>query len=309
MSLPDPLKSQIDDLVRSSDVVLFMKGSRRFPQCGFSATVVGILDKLGAKFKDVNVLNDPALRDGIKAYSEWPTIPQLYVKGEFVGGCDIVKELSASGELAKLIGTPGAVDPDATDPGKPPTIRLTDEAAAAIKAATEPGDVLRFEIGPSFRYDLSFGPKQPGDVQIVANGVSIVMDRDTARLADDTSIAFVDGEGGGFKITNPNQPASVKQMTPAELKAKLDKGEPLHLFDVRGEAERAIASIKGAKPLEPAAIDALDKNAPLVFHCHHGGRSQAAAERALAMGFKDVSNLKGGIDAWSTTVDPIVNRY
>jgi monothiol glutaredoxin len=309
MTLPDSLKGQIDDLVRSSDVVLFMKGSRRFPQCGFSAQVVGILDKLGTKFKDVNVLNDPALRDGIKAYSEWPTIPQLYVKGEFVGGCDIVKEMSANGELAKLIGAsaPAAAEPAA--PPRPPTIRVTDGAAAAIKAAADPGDLLRFEIGPSFRYDLSFGPKQPGDVEVQANGITIVMDVDTARLADDTSIAFIEGEGGGFKITNPNQPASVKQITAAELKAKLERGEPLHLFDVRGDAERAIASIKGAKPLEPAAIEALDKDAPLVFHCHHGARSQAAAERALAMGFKDVSNLKGGIDAWSTTVDPGVKRY
>jgi monothiol glutaredoxin len=230
------------------------------------------------------------------------------VKGEFVGGCDIVKELDASGELAKLIGTQ-AVDVDATQPGKPPTLHLTDTAAAAIKAAAEPGDVLRFEIGPSFRYDLSFGPKQPGDVVVVANGVTIVMDRDTARLADETSIGFVEGEGGGFKITNPNQPASVKQLTAAELKQKIDRGEPVVLIDVRGDAERKIASIAGAKPLEPAMLEALDKGAPIVFHCHHGGRSQAAAERAITMGFKDVSNLKGGIDAWSTSVDPTVKRY
>ena len=113
MSLPDPLRRQIDELVKSSDVVLFMKGNRRFPQCGFSSQVVAILDKLGATYKDVNVLQDPALRDGIKAYSEWPTIPQLYVKGEFVGGCDIVTEMFQSGELKQLFAEKGVVQPAA----------------------------------------------------------------------------------------------------------------------------------------------------------------------------------------------------
>jgi monothiol glutaredoxin len=307
MSLPDALKSQIDEIVRSNEVVLFMKGTRRFPQCGFSSQVIQILDKLGTKYKDVNVLQDAALRDGIKAYSEWPTIPQLYVKGEFVGGCDIVKELSASGELRKIVGAPPPAEPKPLE--KLPTIRISDGAAAAIKAAADPGDLLRFEIGTGFRYDLSFGPKQPGDVEIEANGIKVAMDTDSARLADETSISFVDGPGGGFKITNPNQPAEVKQMTVAELKTTLDKGVPIHLFDVRTDAERQIATIVGAKPFEATSLDALDKNATLVFHCHHGGRSQAAAERALAAGFKDVSNLRGGIDAWSQTVDPSVKRY
>jgi len=89
----------IDQQVKSNDVVLFMKGTRSFPQCGFSGRLTQILDYLGVSFKDVNVLDDMALRDGIKAYTNWPTIPQLYVKGEFVGGCDIVSEMFQSGEL------------------------------------------------------------------------------------------------------------------------------------------------------------------------------------------------------------------
>ena len=93
--------------VAESPVVLFMKGTPVFPQCGFSSTVVQILTHLGVKFKGIDVLQDPGLRDGIKAFSEWPTIPQLYVKGEFVGGCDIVREMFESGELAALIQEKG----------------------------------------------------------------------------------------------------------------------------------------------------------------------------------------------------------
>jgi len=94
---------QIKEQVSSNDVVLFMKGTADFPQCGFSAMVVGILQNMGLKFKDINVLADSELRQGIKDYSDWPTIPQLYVAGEFVGGCDIVRELHESGELSNIL--------------------------------------------------------------------------------------------------------------------------------------------------------------------------------------------------------------
>jgi monothiol glutaredoxin len=94
---------QIDDLVKSERVVLFMKGSRSFPQCGFSASVVQILNSLLPEYKTVNVLADPEVRQGIKEYSSWPTIPQLYVDGEFVGGCDIMREMYQSGELQQLL--------------------------------------------------------------------------------------------------------------------------------------------------------------------------------------------------------------
>lgn len=93
----------IETLVRNNKVVLFMKGNPTFPQCGFSAAVVETLKKHGVAFHHVNVLQDQAIREGIKEYAEWPTIPQLYVNGEFVGGCDIVREMDANGELAQLL--------------------------------------------------------------------------------------------------------------------------------------------------------------------------------------------------------------
>ena len=100
-------KDQIRDTVTKNDVVLFMKGTKDMPQCGFSSRVAGVLNYMGVNFADVNVLADEGIRQGIKDYSDWPTIPQLYVKGEFVGGCDIVTEMTMSGELDKLFEAKG----------------------------------------------------------------------------------------------------------------------------------------------------------------------------------------------------------
>ena len=95
--------SRIDEIVKKSDIVLFMKGTALFPQCGFSSRAVAILDHLGVAFETVDVLQDPEIRNGIKAYSDWPTVPQLYVKGEFVGGSDIMLEMFEAGELQQLL--------------------------------------------------------------------------------------------------------------------------------------------------------------------------------------------------------------
>ena len=103
----NPVFGRIKDEIDSNDVVLYMKGSPVFPQCGFSAATVQALTLLGVKFKGIDVLQDPGIREGIKEFSSWPTIPQLYVKGEFVGGCDIVREMYDTGELAQLMESSG----------------------------------------------------------------------------------------------------------------------------------------------------------------------------------------------------------
>ena len=96
-------ETQIKDLISTNDVVLFMKGTKEMPQCGFSSRVAGVLNYMGVEISDVNVLADETIRQGIKDFSDWPTIPQLYVKGEFVGGCDIITEMTMSGELDTLL--------------------------------------------------------------------------------------------------------------------------------------------------------------------------------------------------------------
>jgi monothiol glutaredoxin len=97
------VNARIDEIVKNHDIVLFMKGTALFPQCGFSSRAVAILDHLGVAFETVDVLQDPEVRNGIKAYSDWPTVPQLYVKGEFVGGSDIMMEMFEAGELQQLL--------------------------------------------------------------------------------------------------------------------------------------------------------------------------------------------------------------
>ncbi len=105
--MTNPTAERIKGIIASSDVVLFMKGVPTAPQCGFSAAVVQILSRLAVPFESVNVLSDLEIREGIKAFSDWPTIPQLYVKGEFVGGCDIVREMFQAGELTALLSDKG----------------------------------------------------------------------------------------------------------------------------------------------------------------------------------------------------------
>ncbi|MEN2494135.1 MAG: Glutaredoxin 4 [Hyphomicrobiaceae bacterium hypho_1] len=102
-----PVNDWIRQTLDSNDVVLFMKGVAKIPQCGFSAQVAQILDQIGVKYKDINVLEDTDIREGIKNFAKWPTIPQLYVKGEFVGGCDIVREMYEQGELQELFQQKG----------------------------------------------------------------------------------------------------------------------------------------------------------------------------------------------------------
>jgi monothiol glutaredoxin len=276
------------------------------PQCGFSAQVVQILDEHLSSYETVDVLRSPELRDGIKEFSQWPTIPQLFVAGQLIGGCDIVREMKASGELAKLLGAEVVA-------AKVPAISVTPAAVQAFQAALGDarGDVLRFQINAGFENELFLAPRAAGDVEVHSNGLSLSLDAASARRADGVSIDFVDGPNGGFKIVNPNEPARVKQLSAAEVKSRLDRGE-LMLFDVRPAAERAIASIPAAKALDPAGQELLmqlDRNTPVAFHCHHGIRSQTFAEQMLSQGFKNVYNLDGGIDAWSLQIEPAVPRY
>ncbi|TNC71418.1 Grx4 family monothiol glutaredoxin [Rubellimicrobium roseum] len=107
MTTATTAQDQIRDTITKNDVVLFMKGTKAMPQCGFSSRVAGVLNYMGVDYQDVNVLSDPEVRQGIKDFSDWPTIPQLYVKGEFVGGCDIVTEMTLSGELDALFDQKG----------------------------------------------------------------------------------------------------------------------------------------------------------------------------------------------------------
>jgi len=301
-------QNELAKLVRSDQVVLFMKGNRNAPQCGFSAAIVEILDRYVPQYTTVNVLADPAIREGIKKLSDWPTIPQLYVAGEFLGGADIVRQMDADGELVKALGA-------AVKAIEPPAVTVTDAAAAIFRQASAEGDRdddLRVTIDAQFRHDLSLGPTQEHDVAVISNGIKLVFDPSSARRAAGLVIDYVEEPQAGFKLDNPNAPARVEQTVATQVKAWMDAGEPMRLLDVRTPQERATASIEGSTLVTDENIDellALPKDTKLVFHCHHGMRSYQAAQHFAQKGFRNLHNLVGGIDAWSTEVDESVPRY
>ncbi len=211
-----------------------------------------------------------------------------------------------SGELSKLIGA------EVSEPATP-TITISEAATKAFEAAVADsgGDPLRLKIDAQFQYELLFGPRDPGDIEVRTSGLTLLLDRSSARRANGMSIDVIDGTGGGLKINNPNAPPKVRQLSAPELKAMLDRGEVI-VFDVRPEDERVIATIAAARPLDAAGqkyLFGLDRETPVAFHCHLGMRSQEAGEQLLREGFRNVYNLKGGIDAWSQMVDPSVPRY
>lgn len=303
-------EERIRELLGGGGVTLFMKGDRDEPRCGFSATVVRILDALIPDYRTVDVLEDAELREGIKAYSNWPTIPQLYIGEEFIGGCDIVQELEISGELYTRLGVEKPLAPAA------PRFTLTPAAAEGLRRATAsrpPEHRLQLSVDARFFSSLGIGPAIPGGVDVEIDGLPFTMDPLTATRAHGLTIDAVDTpQGLAFRIDNPNAPQRVQSMDVRELKRRLDAGESFEFVDVRSPEERAIASIPGARLLTQELaqrLEALPRDTRLVFHCHHGMRSQQAAEHFAALGFTDVWNVEGGVDAWSREIDPDVPRY
>lgn len=313
MALNEGLKERISTIVEENEIVLFMKGNRAMPQCGFSGRVVQILDSLIPEYETVDVLADPEIREGVKEFSSWPTIPQLYLKGEFLGGCDIISDLYNSGELHGRLGLEA---PERTVPN----IEITDGAAARIREFLDrsPGKQLTLAIDARNQPTLGLAPPQGSEITAESNGIRVLMDLGTASRAAGTRIDAVEQNGSvGFRIDVP-QPAAaasapeVKQISAAEVKKMMDEGVAFELFDVRTHEEREIASIEGARLLDEEAakeIERLPRETILIFHCHHGGRSQAAAEHFARKGFTDVRNMAGGIDAWANEVDPDTPRY
>ena len=309
MSSTPSVDESIQELVNRHSVLLFMKGNRQAPQCGFSARVIEILDSILPDYETVDVLADATIRDGIKTFSSWPTIPQLYVNGEFVGGCDIVTEMATSGEL---FGALGVEPPEEIIP----QIDLSAEAQSALQQAIQntgtPGQTLRLSIDRSWQPNLSMSEQGPMDVVCQAGEVQILVDRLCAARVDGISIDLVEGpEGRGFKVENPNAPR-MGELAVRDLKKMLDDGETFELIDVRTPGEFAQAHIEPARLLNEETYEqilTLPRDTRLVFLCHHGPRGENAAKQFMAEGFSDVHNVMGGIEAWSIEVDPEVPRY
>ena len=219
------LKTKIESLIQSESLFLFLKGNPTFPRCGFSNQVVQILTAFKVPFGHFDILSDEEVRQGVKVFSDWPTFPQLYVKGELYGGCDIVREAFESGELLE-----------------------------------------------AFREALP-----------------------------------------DLDVQGPKPPASVQHISPAEANAKLAAEPQSKFLDVRTVQERETACVEGFSMLDEGLVQEMvstwDRETPLVFMCHYGGRSAQAADYFTQQGFQNVFNVAGGIDAWAQSVDPKLVRY
>ena len=308
MSLEPAVRARIESLLQRERIVLFMKGEPAAPQCGFSAKAIGALDSLGVHYAHVDVLSDPEIREGIKAFGDWPTIPQLYVDGELVGGSDIVEQMVNSGELHAALGVPA---PDRS----PPAITITDSAAAMLRDAIADagaGYALQVDIDADYNARLNLAPIDARAIASESAGIRVQFGVASAQRARGMTIDWVDNERGrGLVIDNPNAPAKVKPIDAAEAARLLAAGE-VTLIDVRPADERARASVGAtflALDAAAAQVEAMPKDSPLAFLCHHGRRSAEAAEQFRQRGFTQLFNVTGGIDAWSQQVDAAVPRY
>ena len=300
---------QISSILASNPVVLFMKGTPEQPRCGFSAKSADVLNNLAPGFFGVDVLSDDDIRQGIKIYGNWPTIPQLYVKGELIGGSDIIMQLYNTGELHQLLGV-AAPDRSA------PEIFISAQAATAIRAgmADEPALGLHLRIDGRWQASFQLAPIEGHEIKAVAEDLNVYMDVQTAHRAKGLRIDWIESlQGSGLSITNPNAPSAVKPMTVSALVAALKSTRPPLVIDVRPEHDRLRAPFPlPSKALEGntlAALEALAKSQPLAFLCHFGNSSKQAAEHFKSLGFTEVFNVEGGIDAYAREIDASVVRY
>ena len=307
MTLSDATREKIEGLVKGNRVVLFMKGTPEAPMCGFSSKTAGLLDSILDDYVSVDVLQDQDIREGIKAYGNWPTIPQLYIDGELAGGCDIVTAMFNSGELHDLLGVE---QPDRT----PPEVTITDAAAEKIREAMQghEGVGLHFAIDAGFQSQFNVAPVEGHEIKVEANGITMLFDIASAQRARGAVIDWVSSmQGEGLTIHLPEAPAPVRQMSVSELQEELASGSVI-LIDVRGTEERALATLEGARPISPETmqeIEAMPRDTALAFLCHLGTRSQVAAEHFRKHGYTNVANVVGGIDAWSKEIDSSVPTY
>ena len=307
MSLSPATRARIESLLADHHVVLFMKGTRLAPQCGFSAAAADRLNALLDDYHSVDVLADEEIRAGIKEFGQWPTIPQLYIGGELVGGADIVQSMFDSGELHRVLGVSA---PDRT----PPLLTISDAAVEKVRAALADAGEAKLFLVVDGRFQPQFQLREPGehDIVAVANGLEVRFDAASAQRARGASIDWTrTPHGEGLAIFLPQAPQAIRSLDVHQLKQRMHAGD-ITVVDVRPEQDRAFAPFAGAEPFTPethARLTALPKDAALAFICHHGNSSRNAAEHFREHGFTNLWNVEGGIDAWSVEIDPSVPRY
>lgn len=298
--MTDQTTQRIEKMLDENPVFLFMKGNPQTPMCGFSSNTVKILkDMIGDNFGSFNVLEDPEIREGIKAYGQWPTIPQLYVNKELVGGNDIISEMFNTGELHELLNLK---QPDRT----PPQIDITDEALNHIKEGLKDMGDHQLFLSVDDEFNTRFSLEMPKGYEIIAavGDLKVYMDIGTAKRSNGIEISWLDElQGSGLRIKNPNEPPAVQDLSVAELQDwfATDIENP-NIYDVRSVDKIAEGTVDHAVRLDKAAIESIEnmpKDTPLVFVCQVGQSSMSAAEYFRKKGYTKVFNLTGGYNAWS----------
>ena len=307
MSQAEPTRQRIESMLAQHRVVLFMKGTRTAPSCGFSAATVGALNELLDEYETVDVLADAEIRQGIKDFGNWPTIPQLYVDGELIGGADIVQGMAASGELHTLLGL---AQPDRT----PPEITISDAAAAQIRNALGDAEGMGLFLAIDARFQPQFQLReiQGSEIRAIANGIDVMFDPASAKRAMGAHIGWTEtAQGEGLSIDLPAAPPKVHGLDVQALKRLIDENA-ITVIDVRAAEERALAPFAGAEVLDAEShprLVKLPRETPLAFLCHHGNSSLRAAEHFREQGFRVVHNITGGIEAWASEIDSSVPHY
>ena len=302
MSLDPALRSRIETLLQSNRVVLFMKGAPDAPQCGFSAKAVGVLNALRpSSYAHVDVLADAEIREGIKQYGNWPTIPQLYIDGELVGGSDIVEQMASCGELHGVLGLAAA------GPHARRRSRITPAAVEMLRGAIDNaggGYAVQLDIDARHNAKLQLAPVDANAIAVEVDGVRVQTDLAAARVAPTASASTgsTTNAAAAWSCDNPHAPPPVQPLSPPKS-MRACAPATLRLVDVRPAEERALAAVAGAVRhvrRRPATRSRrCRRTRALAFLCHHGGRSQQAAEHFRGLGFREVYNVVGGIDAWA----------
>ena len=291
-------KQSIENLVNNNTCVLFMKGNPQYPQCGFSSNTVKILQELvGDKFSYCNVLEDQNIREGIKEYGNWPTIPQLYINKELIGGNDIVTEMYNTGELQTLLDLPLPVK-------EPAAISITEKAQENIRKGIQNIGSKVLMLSIDSQYNTRFSIEEAKGYEIISHveDIKIYMDVGTAKRANGLEIDWVeDLQGAGLVIKNPNEPKKIKQITKQDLMDGIQRGKYPNIYDVRPENMFLAQSIPGSKRLDKEGmqeIESFSKETPLVFVCNVGKTSQETCDFYRKKGYTNINNLIGGVSNW-----------
>jgi monothiol glutaredoxin len=303
-------KEHVKELVEANRLIIFAKGTKDAPRCGFSARAMQVVGQFGKPFEVVDILSDPSIRPALVAHSEFPTSPQVFLNGELLGGSDIIFELSESGELERLIQS--AFEGVAVTPAAPAPVTISAAALAQLSSFKEdPSEFLRVEVqqqagGHTYGLALEKQSSPTVDRSWTIGGLKTVISRSCDDLYDKLSVDWVENpEHQGFSVQEVGTPPQPTELDTEELRGLLSSGAKLRIVDVREDDEWAAGHIDGALHLPLSRIEtewqqhAFEASETLIVYCAKGARSLRATQYLRAdKGLPGARSLRGGIGAF-----------